>query len=71
MQYIKTIGVLEPSHVIRKFLDSQRIHNLTAYLQALHEKELADKHHTTLLLNCYIKVRSSELLVVQGSRQCS
>ena len=32
-QYIKTIGQLEPSHVIRKFLDSQRIYNLTDYLQ--------------------------------------
>ena len=33
VQYIKTIGRLEPSYVIRKFLDAQRIHNLTAYLQ--------------------------------------
>ena len=32
-QYMKTIGRLEPSYVIRKFLDAQRIHNLTAYLQ--------------------------------------
>jgi hypothetical protein len=32
-QYIRTIGQLEPSHVIRKFLDSQRIYNLTDYLQ--------------------------------------
>ena len=28
---------VEPSYVIRKFLDAQRIHNLTRYLQALHE----------------------------------
>ena len=56
-QYINTIGFLEPSYVIQKFLDSQRIHNLTAYLQALHEKDLADKHHTTLLLNCYTKLK--------------
>lgn len=61
-QYIKTIGALEPSYVIRKFLDSQRIHNLTAYLQALHEKELADKHHTTLLLNCYTKLKDVKRL---------
>lgn len=57
-QYIKTIKYLEPSHVIRKFLDSQRIFNLTDYLQALHEKEMADKHHTTLLLNCYTKLKN-------------
>jgi len=32
-QYLRTIGRLEPSYVIRKFLDAQRIHNLTSYLQ--------------------------------------
>ncbi|MGH0129778.1 UNVERIFIED_CONTAM: hypothetical protein FKN15_059462 [Acipenser sinensis] len=41
-QYIRTIGKLEPSYVIRKFLDAQRIHNLTAYLQALHRQSLAN-----------------------------
>ncbi|KAK3753540.1 hypothetical protein QZH41_018510 [Actinostola sp. cb2023] len=56
-QYIKTIGHLEPSYVIRKFLDAQRIHNLTAYLQALHEQGLANADHTTLLLNCYTKLK--------------
>eukprot|EP00055_Hartaetosiga_balthica_P005109 m.14455 g.14455 ORF g.14455 m.14455 type:complete len:1016 (-) comp4316_c0_seq1:135-3182(-) len=67
-QYIKTIGKLEPSYVIRKFLDSQRIHNLTDYLQALHDKQdkdgrpLADKYHTTLLLNCYTKLKNEEKL---------
>src|SRR5699024_1499129 len=34
-QYINTIGYLEPSYVIRKFLDAQRIHNLTSYLQVI------------------------------------
>jgi hypothetical protein len=61
-QYIKTIGKLEPSYVIRKFLDSQRIQNLTDYLQALHDCQLADKHHTTLLLNCYTKLKNEERL---------
>lgn len=37
-QYAATIGCLEPSYVIRKFLDAQRIHNLTAYLEALHAR---------------------------------
>jgi hypothetical protein len=32
-QYIETIQYVEPSYVIRKFLDAQRIHNLTRYLQ--------------------------------------
>ncbi|KAF8764622.1 Vacuolar protein sorting-associated protein like [Argiope bruennichi] len=61
-QYIKTIGKLEASYVIRKFLDAQRIHNLTAYLQALHKKDLATEDHTTLLLNCYTKLKDKSKL---------
>lgn len=57
-----TIGKLEPSYVIRKFLDAQRIHNLTAYLQALHRQSLANADHTTLLLNCYTKLKDSSKL---------
>lgn len=53
----RTIGKLEPSYVIRKFLDAQRIHNLTAYLQTLHLQSLANADHTTLLLNCYTKLK--------------
>jgi hypothetical protein len=56
-QYIRTIGQLEPSYVIQKFLDAQRIHNLTHYLEKLHEKGLATADHTTLLLNCYTKLK--------------
>ncbi|KAK7475894.1 hypothetical protein BaRGS_00032862, partial [Batillaria attramentaria] len=56
-QYIKTIGKLEASYVIRKFLDAQKIHNLTKYLQALHKSQLATEEHTTLLLNCYTKLK--------------
>ena len=40
-----------------QFLDAQRIHNLTAYLQALHQAHLATEDHTTLLLNCYTKLK--------------
>eukprot|EP00795_Rhopilema_esculentum_P008547 gene8547-14548_t len=61
-QYIRTIGHLEASYVIRKFLDAQRIHNLTDYLQALHEKGLANTDHTTLLLNCYTKLKAVDKL---------
>jgi hypothetical protein len=38
VQYAGTVGVLEPSYVIQKFLDAQRVHNLTTYLEAVHEK---------------------------------
>lgn len=48
--------------MIRKFLDAQRIHNLTAYLQALHRQSLANADHTTLLLNCYTKLKDSSKL---------
>lgn len=61
-RYIDTIGHLEPSYVIQKFLDAQRIYNLTNYLEHLHEKGLASKDHTTLLLNCYTKQKDVEKL---------
>ncbi|KAG2427668.1 hypothetical protein HXX76_012317 [Chlamydomonas incerta] len=56
-QYLDTVGLLEPSYVIRRFLDAQRIHNLTAYLEVMHERGLATCDHTTLLLNCYTKLK--------------
>ncbi len=55
--YARTIGVLEPSHVVRHFLDSSRIGNLAVYLQALHAAGCAGSDHATLLLNCYTKLR--------------
>ena len=61
-QYIETIGYTEPSYVIRKFLDAQRIHNLTKYLQSLHEKGKANADHTTLLINCYTKLKDVDKL---------
>ncbi|KAJ0963548.1 hypothetical protein J5N97_028670 [Dioscorea zingiberensis] len=61
-QYIHTIGHLEPSYVIQKFLDAQRIYNLTNYLEKLHEGGLPSKDHTTLLLNCYTKLKDVEKL---------
>lgn len=35
-QYSKTIGYLEPSYVIRRFLDSRHINFLTDFLQVSH-----------------------------------
>lgn len=61
-QYIKTIPFLEPSYIIRRFLDSQRIVNLTEYLQELHKQKLANEDHTTLLLNCYTKLKDEQRL---------
>ncbi|KAM5536515.1 hypothetical protein V8D89_009792 [Ganoderma adspersum] len=56
-QYIQTIRYVQPSYVIRKFLDAQRIHNLVTYLQELHSIGLANSDHTTLLLNTYTKLK--------------
>lgn len=61
-QYIKTIGRLEESYVIRKLLDAQKIKQLTDYLQALHKKGLAKEDHTTLLINCYTNIKQVEIL---------
>lgn len=98
-QFIKTIGKVQPSYVIRKvscardeirsvpcsrccadaipshllcspvhrptiiqFLDGQRINNLTSYLQELHSQNFANSDITTLLLNCYAKLKDTDRL---------
>ncbi|KAK9481024.1 hypothetical protein V1514DRAFT_65848 [Lipomyces japonicus] len=58
-QYIKAIDSGEASQVIRKYLDSQRIYNLTSYLEELHNRGIANADHTTLLLNCYAKLKDT------------
>lgn len=45
-----------------QFLDSQRIHNLILYLEQLHEHRKATADHTTLLLNCYAKLKDVDKL---------
>ena len=63
-QYIKTIGYLEPSYVIRRFLDSRHTQYLTDYLQSVHKEGKASTDHTTLLLNCFTRLdRIAELKV--------
>ena len=62
---------VEASYVIRKFLDAQRIHNLTKYLEALHDRKRAGPDHTTLLLNCYTKLKEDDKLrrFIQGEKK--
>ncbi|RDA94681.1 hypothetical protein CP533_2455, partial [Ophiocordyceps camponoti-saundersi (nom. inval.)] len=62
VQFIRAIDTTEPSQVIRKFLDTQRIHNLIQYLEQLHEHRKATADHTTLLLNCYAKLKDIDKL---------
>lgn len=61
-QYLKTIGSVQPSYVIRKYLDAQRIQCLAVYLQELHARGLANSDHTTLLLNAYTKMKDVDRL---------
>lgn len=61
-QYTKTIGFLEPSYIIRRFLDSRHINYLTDYLQALHRQCKATADHTTLLLNCFTRLDKTDQL---------
>ncbi|KAF1745169.1 hypothetical protein MXB_4154 [Myxobolus squamalis] len=62
IQYVQTIETIEPSYVIKKFLDAQNIHHLTTYLESLHKSSLANSDHTTLLLNCYIRLKETDKL---------
>ncbi|CAH0720431.1 unnamed protein product, partial [Brenthis ino] len=55
-QYVKTIGWLETSYVIRKYLESRHLEPLVQYLEELHKKGFATEDHTTLLLTCYVKI---------------
>ena len=43
-------------------MDTQRIHNLIEYLEELHEQNKATVDHTTLLLNCYAKLKDTSKL---------
>lgn len=61
-QFVKTIGVVSPSFVIRLFLDAQRLPYLTHYLEVLHQRGKAQADHTTLLLHCYTKLRQVDAL---------
>lgn len=55
--------VLAVNHVnMLQFLDTQRIHNLIQYLERLHEHRKATSDHTTLLLNCYAKLKDKKKL---------
>ncbi|GAA6048699.1 hypothetical protein NBRC10513_000711 [Rhodotorula toruloides] len=60
--YLKTVGTVQASYVIRKFLDAQRLTHLTSYLQELHSRGLANSDITTLLLNCYTKLADDDAL---------
>jgi vacuolar protein sorting-associated protein 11 len=61
-QYLRAIDSINPSEIIRKYLDVQRISNLISILEELHGHHLANSDHTTLLLNCYARLKNVDQL---------
>ncbi len=60
-QYGETIGQLEPSYVIRRFLDAQRIHSLTSYLEQLHHRVGVN---LVWKLVCWTEVGMVEIVII-------
>ena len=64
-QFINTIGFINPSYVIQKFIDVQFLPFLVKYLETLIENQSRSsklesvdlKDYTALLLNCYVKMK--------------
>ena len=56
-QYLRTIGLVEPSHVVQRFLSPRLLPLLASYLERLHEKGMATQDHHTLLLNAYARLK--------------
>src|SRR5690349_17784797 len=50
------------ARVGHQFLDAQNLPCLAAYLEQLHAKGMANVDHTTLLLNCYTKLKDGAKL---------
>ena len=59
-QYIYTIGSLESSHVILRYLDAPKIPVLVKYLEELRTRKLATTVHNELLRTCYLKLNDSD-----------
>jgi len=59
-QYINTIGSLEPSHVIFRYLDAPKIPLLVKYLEELRSQNLTTPVHNELLRTCYLKLNDTE-----------
>lgn len=60
VQYCHTIGYVQTSAVIKQFLDPARLSQLLVYLERLHEKGVASKDHTSMLLTCYVKLKLAD-----------
>ncbi|PVU96612.1 hypothetical protein BB559_002315 [Furculomyces boomerangus] len=59
IEFIKTVGYIDPSFVIVKLLDIQHIDILIKYLEKLHEQHEANNDHTLLLIT-FIQICAKE-----------
>ena len=72
-QFIKTIGYLNPSYVIQRYIEVPQLPNLIRYLEELIETPNSQRHmqniqsltdynkdYTALLLNCYVKTKQKD-----------
>ncbi|KAK8823623.1 hypothetical protein WA577_002542, partial [Blastocystis sp. JDR] len=59
-EYIETIGCIDASLIIRKYLDASSIHYLIQYLEELHRRGFASSDHTVLLMNSYAKLHDND-----------
>jgi len=69
-QYMHTIGSLESSHVIFRYLDAPKIPLLVKYLEKLRSRELATPVHNELLRTCYLKlndIQAAESIAVAAT----
>lgn len=69
---MKTIGHLNPSYVIQRYIEVHQLPNLIKYLEKLIETPTGtsiqnlnsmgdyNKDYTALLLNCYVKMKQNE-----------
>ena len=67
-KYVETLGKLEPSYVLHKLMDAQRLPPLTFYLEALvsynskHGIVTGATEHRSLLITCYAKEKDENNL---------
>jgi hypothetical protein len=66
-QYIHTIGSLETSHVLYRFLDAPKIAYVVRYLEHLRARGLATPVHVELLRTCYLKLNDQAAADALGS----
>lgn len=59
-QYMHTIGSIETSHVIFRYLDAPKIPFLVKYLEKLRSLSVATPVHNDLLRTCYLKLNDTQ-----------